>query len=170
LEGLGDRLKKARGRVPQKEFAESLGIHLNTYRNYESGERSPDADFLGSVCSVYKVSPAWLLTGIGSMMVESGEEKKEGETFKISEMVEATVRILESETVYRSALASNIRAFDKAVQMEGKMQGIEEEMRKMRQEAAERDAAAAERMDRMEKLILSLGGQVPEKRDPAANA
>lgn len=167
METLGERLKKIRGKISREAFVSELGVHQNTYKNYENGDRNPDADFISAVVRVYGIDPGWLLTGTGPMKIENMGEKDKGDSFKMSEMVEATVRVLESDTVYRSALASNIRAFDKAVQMEGKMQGIEDELRLMRQEAASRDAVAADRMDKMEQLILSLGGQVPEKKSVA---
>ncbi len=54
-------------------------------------------------------------------------------------------RVLESKTAYKTALTSNIRAFDKAVQME-------------------------EEMERLEQLLLSLGAKIPEKRDKTVNS
>lgn len=88
------------------------------------------------------------------------------ESFSLTEMVTMTIEVLESKTVYRSALASNVRAFHQAVKMEGEMQGVKEEVSAMRNE----NRAMAERMERMEQLLLSLGGTVPEKRDKTANA
>lgn len=88
------------------------------------------------------------------------------ESFSLTEMLTMTVEVLESKTVYRSALASNVRAFHQAVKMEGEMQGVKEEVSAMRNE----NRTMAERMERMEQLLLSLGGTVPEKRDKTANA
>ncbi|MBU1139844.1 MAG: hypothetical protein KKA76_12760, partial [Proteobacteria bacterium] len=51
--------------------------------------------------------------------------------------------------LYRGALASNIRAFDKALQME---------------------IAMADRMKRMEELLISLGATAQAKRDSAASS
>lgn len=97
---------------------------------------------------------------------EAGRPNYIDESFSLTEMVTMTIEVLESKTVYRSALASNVRAFHQAVKMEGEMQGVKEEVSAMRNE----NRTMAERMERMEQLLLSLGGTVPEKRDKKANA
>ena len=44
---LGERIKTLRkGRFSQSELAEIVGVHENTLRRWELGERSPDADAL----------------------------------------------------------------------------------------------------------------------------
>lgn len=78
---------------------------------------------------------------------------------RISDLLTKTAVILESDTVYRTALASNINAFHKAVEMEGEMKEVKEDLRKMQAD-----------MDELKAMIRSLGGVLPEKRDPAANA
>lgn len=62
---VSERLKIVRGKMSQAEFAERLGIHKNTLGNYERGQSSPDFGLLLSVCTVFGVSPDWLLTGAG---------------------------------------------------------------------------------------------------------
>jgi len=151
----------------QRQLAGVLGITPPGITDAKTRGAFP-SDWVVKISTSHGINPAWLLTGIGPMKVDGGGVEGKEESFSMSEMLQATARVLESDTVYRSALASNIRAFDKAVLMEGKMQGIEDEMRLLRQEAATRDAAAADRMDRMEQLILSLGGQVPEKKSLAS--
>ena len=44
-------------------FAARFGIHRNTLPRYESGERSPTADFLLALCTEYNIQPNWLLLG-----------------------------------------------------------------------------------------------------------
>lgn len=86
------------------------------------------------------------------------DEGSSEETFSIADMLSATARVLESKTVYRSALASNIRAFDKAVEMENNVENLNE------------------KIDRMEKMLEQLiRAQATEtgdtkKRDEAANS
>ncbi len=94
---------------------------------------------------------------------ESSKTDSIDESFTMSEMVTMTIEVLESKTVYRSALASNVRAFHQAVKMEGEMQGVKEDLRQMR---AEHRAE----MEELKEMIRSLGGAAPEKREPAANA
>jgi len=85
--------------------------------------------------------------------------------FNIPDMVQATIRILESDTVYKTALASNIRAFDKAVQQEegvddlkGKVDILMTTMVSMKEEMA-----------MMRKGVVSTGGEA-KKRDGQANS
>ncbi|MBU2538117.1 MAG: helix-turn-helix domain-containing protein [Proteobacteria bacterium] len=85
------------------------------------------------------------------------------ESFSMSEMVTMTIEVLESKTVYRSALASNVRAFHQAVKMEGEMAGVKEEVQQMR-------AEHRVEMEELKEMIRSLGGQIPQKRDTAANS
>jgi hypothetical protein len=117
----------------------------------------------------------WLATGKGSMFateappvqqarkrlvatVEQGYGtrvvEKQREAIDMPEMVKMTMEIMASDTVYRSALASNIRAFHNAVNMEIEMNEVRREIAEM-----------AERMARMEEMLLSLGATVPEKRE-----
>jgi len=64
---LGERIKKVRGNLSQAEFIRRLKIHRNTLPRYESGERSPDADFLNRLCREFNINPTWILTGEGPM-------------------------------------------------------------------------------------------------------
>ncbi len=75
-----------------------------------------------------------------------------------------TIEVLESQTVYRSALASNVRAFHQAVKMEGEMHGVKDELQKMK-EQHEADMAELKEMIR-----AMIAGQAAEKRDAAASA
>ena len=62
---LSDRLSVIRkqARLTQAQFADSLGLSLATYKNYEKGIREPSASTLILLCATYDVTPAWLLTG-----------------------------------------------------------------------------------------------------------
>lgn len=75
------------------------------------------------------------------------------ESFDEHEAIDQTRYILRSDTVYRSALVSNIRAFHQGVKREEEMQGVDDRMRLMQ-----------EQMDRMEELLRSLGAILPAKR------
>ncbi|MDD3814285.1 MAG: helix-turn-helix transcriptional regulator [Desulfocapsaceae bacterium] len=81
------------------------------------------------------------------------------EVISIKDMVSMTIEVLESKTVFRSALASSIRAFHDAVIKEEEMNSVRQEMKAM-----------GERMERMEEMLLSLGASLPEKRDKPAVA
>ena len=47
--------------MSQAQFAEFLGISRQTVGFYESGERTPNADFLRVICERCHVSADWLL-------------------------------------------------------------------------------------------------------------
>ena len=46
MKTIGEELKRVRGKHTQAEMAEHVGVHTNTLKNYESGARVPDIDFL----------------------------------------------------------------------------------------------------------------------------
>ena len=73
--GLGERLKELRGEQSVAEFCRQFGIHRNTLPRYESGERTPDADFIAALCKHYSVNPSWLLLGEGPVYLsgDNGE-------------------------------------------------------------------------------------------------
>jgi len=91
------------------------------------------------------------------------QKKQEFETdheiISIKEMVNMTIEVLESKTVFRSALASSVRAFHDAVIQEEEMDSVRQKMKEM-----------SERMERMEQMLLSLGASLPEKRDNSSVA
>ncbi|WP_081701833.1 helix-turn-helix domain-containing protein [Oleidesulfovibrio alaskensis] len=62
---VGNRIKQIRGRMPQKEFAATLGIAQNTLGGYERDERTPNAEVIVSIAKVFNISFDWLLTGEG---------------------------------------------------------------------------------------------------------
>jgi hypothetical protein len=71
-------------------------------------------------------------------MVEPETQAAQGEDqFSISDMIIMTTKVLESRTVYRSALASNIRAFHQAVTRESEMEDMRNDMARMQREIRE---------------------------------
>jgi transcriptional regulator with XRE-family HTH domain len=58
--------------MSQKEFADHLGVHKNTWARYERGERSVDADVLIAL-RARDVNPNWVLTGEGPKMLSELE-------------------------------------------------------------------------------------------------
>lgn len=82
------------------------------------------------------------------------------EDWSMSEMIIKTTEVLESNTVYRSALAANVRAFHQAVQREVEMQSISEKLEVMQED----NRKMAARMERLEDLLLSMGALTGEKK------
>ncbi len=60
---IGDRLKKARGDIPQAAVAETTGIKAGTISRYENGRLKPSVDALATLARFYRVDAGWLLTG-----------------------------------------------------------------------------------------------------------
>lgn len=68
----------------------------------------------------------------------------------MTEMVTMTVEVLESETIYRTALASNIRAFHQAVRSERTLAKLEERVAAM-EAKLEHVAQLEQRMEELER-------------------
>lgn len=64
---IGDRLKALRKDESQEAFAARFGVHRNTLARWESGERTPDLDFVLRVVSELGIAPDWVLRGEGPM-------------------------------------------------------------------------------------------------------
>ena len=59
---LGEKIKELRkGRFTQAELSELIGIHENTLRRWESGERSPNAEDLMNLTQALNVSISELM-------------------------------------------------------------------------------------------------------------
>lgn len=63
---LGERIRGCRGALPRKEFADQLGVHLNTLGKFERGETQPDAELCIKIAELGKRSVQWLVTGLGA--------------------------------------------------------------------------------------------------------
>jgi transcriptional regulator with XRE-family HTH domain len=64
-----DRLKKTRielGFKTAKDFAENKGIKTSTYTLHEAGTRSMSFEVIELYSALLKITPTWLLTGLGS--------------------------------------------------------------------------------------------------------
>ena len=59
---LGERIRTARkGKYTQEELAEMIGVHVNTLRRWERGERSPDAKIIPILAEKLGVSVSELM-------------------------------------------------------------------------------------------------------------
>ena len=69
-----ESIKGADGKpLKQGEFGHKVGQHANTIGRYERGETLPDIGFIINVCSIYGVSLAWLVLGLGDMFASGSE-------------------------------------------------------------------------------------------------
>ncbi len=63
-----ERISFLRGNLNQQEFADKLGIALNTYRSYEKGSTPPNLAFIKSVVANLNVNLDWFIFGEGEML------------------------------------------------------------------------------------------------------
>jgi DNA-binding Lrp family transcriptional regulator len=131
--------------LPQNQKAENNGyVRANIIARIEPG--NPDIKQLLTATKAEEKKKA-------------GEEKQPS----VEEMVDMTKVVLNSQTVYRSALASNVRAFYQAVVNEGELKMLSDEIAEIRQANRE----MKESQIRIEEMLRSLGA-VEQKRDSAA--
>lgn len=178
-----ERIRALRGEMTQADFANRAGINVNTLRNYERGDSIPNLEVAASICRYFSVSSDWLMLGEGPM--RRGDSAPDTtpspaqppmppgppieDDFKMTEMVTMTVEVLESETIYRTALASNIRAFHQAVRSERTLARLEERIAVL--EAREdRWAQIDARMAELEKENVELKRRLERQDENTAKA
>lgn len=71
IEGFGGRLKEAIGGESVRSFARRAKLAEGTLRQYVSGNRYPDLDFLAVIAETAQVNLLWLATGEGPKRGES---------------------------------------------------------------------------------------------------
>lgn len=76
MTNLGERIKKIRGEMTQKEFSELIGITQRAVINYEVSGRVPRKKILKAICEQLKVCEQWLLTGEGPMYCPDKQGEK----------------------------------------------------------------------------------------------
>lgn len=138
------RIKESRNKLgyTQIGLAKELGVNKATIQNYEAG-LLPKGGYLIKLSKILKCSIDWMLTGeiFGKEGIEKGiykVEKNENDrgvaesvveyeqnNQRISDLITKTVNVLESDTIYRHALASNINAFHHAIEMNYKVEKVE---------------------------------------------
>ncbi len=155
-------------KINQSAVAKGIGVQDSRISDWLSGEvKKPRRTTIQKISGFFDCDIEWLASGTGDPFPEpktkSPDNKidllHEQEDWTLNEMVEMTKGVLESDTVYRNALSSNIRAFHKAVSEESEMREMKERMISM-----------DERMKRMERMLENRGATVPQKRDKAANS
>lgn len=144
----GHRIKHLRENVgiSQKAASQKIGIAQSTIQRYEQGS-TPKGDHLIKLCSFFGVSADWLLFGEGEIHTvgdkcrqepprqagpiyngaEPGEESHATAPPKnIGDLVSKTIEVLQSQTVFETALTSNIEAFHHAISLEKKIDNVED--------------------------------------------
>ena len=109
---VGERLRLARGKLSQGEFARQIGVPFRTYQRYEAGETLPSGEALNHISEKVGRPIDWILKGdragrspishrTGEISKRSQERLerilREGDRNKI-DLIRALLRALDPET------------------------------------------------------------------------
>jgi hypothetical protein len=134
-----DRMKKAAGVRTQAELAATLGIKPPSVSEAAIKGRIPERWFdilfekTGATKEDLCLPPEKVMAALDINLSTPESEPSPPQ----SDMLIMTSKVLESQTVYRSALASNIRAFYQAVKNEEEMGKLSDQMTQLQKELAE---------------------------------
>ncbi|GEM_PF-1919538 len=133
------------------------------YINKNRKSKSPEMAKLYQEQRETTTSPCQPLSRLASAVTPPGEQV-EASSQEISEedAIEQTRYVIRSNTVYRSALLSNIRAFYQGVKREEEMLGVNERLEQMESKHALEMSSMQEKLDR---LLQAVGAAAPEKRE-----
>jgi len=185
---LGERLRSVRRQrnLNQQQVGEILEISKDYVSRIEKGERQPSPHLLKAInrwienaatlnappnetpeeklVRTYGRNPVTSSVSI-PFKNEMADIKKStdiiDESFNMRDMVAMTMDVLNSDTVYKPALASNIRAFHKAVVMEGEMNKLAEDVSEIKRQNKELN----ENIKMMMEALKASGITIPEKRE-----
>jgi len=160
------RIFEACGCSKDSDLARALKIKPQSITAARKRKQIPSG-WIEYISSIYQISADWLFFGKGSMRqnlepVRSFEgggtvTQRPEEDFKMSDMLTKTAEVLESDTIYRTALASNINAFHQAVrndrilaEMERRVAHLEEKIDVMARQLDELRKENQELKQRME--------------------
>lgn len=111
---IGRRIKKVREGLglTQQVFSEKLEIGRVTLARYETGERTPDAEFLLAINNILGIEIVWLLTGLDSGIKKSASLSKNEESFLSHYRLadECGKRILEAAAIEAAKPMKNKKA------------------------------------------------------------
>lgn len=159
-----DRMKVAAGAKNQAQLARAIGIQPPSVSDAILKGKIPERWF-EVMLEKYGVTKDELCKppeGARAMIEHAygHETEEEPETGPALDMVSMTIEILKSNTVYKTALASNIRAFHQAVKGEQEMDDLRGKVENMTTD----NQMMRQRMARLEERLLALEGVEPEKK------
>jgi transcriptional regulator with XRE-family HTH domain len=91
---IGKRLQEERQRLGynQTEFGDLLGVHRKTQANYETGERSFDADYITRVMYATSADMIYVLTGFKGSLSTGTDNAEEQNLLKMWRLANADTR------------------------------------------------------------------------------
>jgi len=99
---IGNRLKKIRGSLSQKDFALKAGIPFRSYQRYEAGERMPPPDVLPLLAQIGNTTTDWILEGdIDSLRLLLRQKKSElnKKEIEVDELTKELIQALSSKGI-----------------------------------------------------------------------
>lgn len=169
-------------------FAQRCGISNSAFRRYINDGSLPRVDKLVLMAKEAGVNIAWLATGEGPMRPEESttnplpppaltettapHQEHVTDVVNIQELLNMTAEVLTSKTVYRPALAANIKAFHRSIYLENDNQQLMNRVGRLEVERI----TFEERMDteraafelRLQSLEERLRDTEPEKKSLVA--
>jgi transcriptional regulator with XRE-family HTH domain len=132
----------------QQDVADGLKVNRSRISNWVNDKiASPRRATLRKLAELFSCNLEWLEKGEGSITKEVvtavnvahdlKETNEEHGSVDLPEMLKMTTTVLLSETVYKPALASNIRAFHKAVIVEREMNELKSDVQEIKRQMAE---------------------------------
>lgn len=173
MDTFSDRLTLAFGGETPHSFAKKCGFGDSVLRPYLKGVALPGLEKLVLIAKTAGVNIEWLATGEGPM--RPGEEaillhqsqappttprqqEHVTDVVNIQELLNMTAEVLTSKTVYRPALAANIKAFHRSIALE-----IDNQQLMDRVDRLELERPAFEQ--RLQSLEARLAERDTEERD-----
>ena len=125
------RVKQLLGTDSDKDVAASINMRPNTFHMRKKNNSIPLIEFV-TLADSKKVNMEWLIYGSGPIYNEETPTPEKHATpivgpaqGKITDLITKTIEILESNTVYSTALSANIDAFHEATRTEKKLRDLQ---------------------------------------------
>ena len=175
------RLRTALG-LSQSQLARKIGASHGSIQNYEANSL-PKGEYAIKLAGVFNCSIDWLLTGKNTVPIYKdtnlepghGSEKSENAAQSatthhhqkndtpssqppITELITKTIEIMESETVFSSALSANIQAFHEATRAEQKLTELQANTEKRFKKMDRRIAALETENNKLKEQIKNTPG------------
>lgn len=141
----GDRLRRARKALgmTQEKFAEGLGIKRGgmTISDWERDKYPPSSSALQLINQRYSINLQWLIDGVGDMFnknqpleAHSTVQDYIAPRDDFQDLLKKTGEVLMSNSIYKTALASNINAFHQSILMDRELSTISARMQLQEQQ------------------------------------
>lgn len=126
-----DRMKSSVGISSDSDLSRLLEITPQAISNFKKKNEIP-SDLVIQFADKFELSLDWLISGEGSPKKKRGTEllHTKEDLAPLDELNSKTVQILQSRTIYRTALASNINAFHQAMGAGGEISDLKEKSKR----------------------------------------